>query len=46
MIERPRYYRRNGTPYEGGTLEWAKDFDKGNMVARHSLEDGKVVSTV
>lgn len=50
MRGEPRYYRRDGTPYEGDEayLLWAKDFEnpKIHHVLVTTLPDGKWVSTV
>lgn len=44
---RPMYYNRDGTPCEDqDTLAWARDFEKERRVAKDTLPDGKVVSTV
>lgn len=46
---KPRYYKRDGTPYHGkdDVLEWARDFEKVNrIVKRDRLFNGMVVSTV
>lgn len=48
--DRPRYYKRDGTPYpsgEKGLYEWANDFENPNrVIGRTSLWWGGYVSTV
>ena len=42
-----RYYRRDGTPYEAGPLEWAASFEaEDRTVKQQRLWNGLFVSTV
>ena len=48
-LNRPRYYRRDGKPYEGdGLLQWSKDLENKEMqrVTQTTLADGRWISTV
>ena len=48
-MNRPKYYKRDGTPYEGdGLMAWARDFDdpEPKRVANTTLPNGRNVSTV
>ncbi len=41
------YYNRDGTRFQGDTLEWARNFEKGNRVVRQThLWNGYYVSTI
>ena len=48
-MNKPRYYRRDGTPYVGedATIQWAKDFQKvDRVVGNTELSNGRRISTV
>ena len=41
------YYRRDGTPYEGGVIDWARDFESQDRTVKKShLWNGLYISTV
>lgn len=51
MLDRPRYYRLDGSPYpagDEGLFEWCADFEdqKGRIVRQELLWNGIFVSTV
>jgi len=53
VINRPRYYQRDGKPYTGATdmeilLKWGNDFENIDLkrVAQDKLKNGVFVSTV
>lgn len=46
-----RYYRRDGTAFEGGIIEWAKEFEKEDRIVKKDKVNGRkrkeyLVSTV
>ena len=54
MMDRPLFYRMDGSPYPGTsheqTLAWAKDFEdranNGGFVAQETLPNGIYISTI